>query len=82
MTDFEHYLEGYCKKHECTEAEAKTHSIVKEIEEYYQHLYIQSWSSLLHEAFVPIGSSIESSVPLALLKLYSRHPILTHLEPS
>ena len=38
MTDFEHYLEGYCKKHECTEAEAKTHSIVKEIEEYYKHV--------------------------------------------
>lgn len=38
MTDFEHYLEGYCKKHECTEAEAKTHAMVKNVEEYYKHV--------------------------------------------
>lgn len=37
MTDFEHYLEGYCKKHECTEAEAKTHAMVRNVEDYYKN---------------------------------------------
>lgn len=38
MTDLEKYLTGYCKKHNCTEAEAKTHAMVKNVAEYYEHV--------------------------------------------
>lgn len=37
MGDFEHYLEGYCKKHECTAEAAETHAICREVAEYYEN---------------------------------------------
>lgn len=37
MTDFQKYLIKYCAKHHCTESEAKTHAIVRAMEEYYEH---------------------------------------------
>lgn len=37
MTDFQKYLIKYCTKEHCTESEAKTHAIVKAMEEYYEH---------------------------------------------
>lgn len=32
------YLTGYCRKHNCTESEAKTHALVREVKEYYEHV--------------------------------------------
>ena len=38
MTNLETYLYSYCRKHNCTEAEAKTHALVREVQEYYEHV--------------------------------------------
>ena len=37
MTDFQKYIIKYCAKEHCTESEAKTHAIVRAMEEYYEH---------------------------------------------
>lgn len=38
MKDIETYLSSYCRKHNCTESEAKTHALVREVQEYYEHV--------------------------------------------
>ena len=38
MNDFEEYVARYCKKHEVTPEEAKTHALVKEVQAYYERL--------------------------------------------
>ena len=35
MTDFEIYVERYCKKHRCSVEEAKKHALVKNVQKYY-----------------------------------------------
>ena len=35
MTDFENYVERYYKKHGCSAEEAKKHTLVKEVQKYY-----------------------------------------------
>lgn len=36
MNDFEEFVKKYCKKHEITPEEAKTHALVKEVQAYYE----------------------------------------------
>lgn len=38
MSDFEAYLERYCKKHNITKEEAEAHALVKEVKKYYEEL--------------------------------------------
>lgn len=36
MTKLQEYIEKYCKKHEVTPEEARNHSVVKAVAEYYE----------------------------------------------
>lgn len=36
MSDYEEYLERYCRKHKITKEEAESHALVKEIKKYYE----------------------------------------------
>lgn len=36
MTKLQEYIEKYCKKHEVTPEEARSHSVVKAVAEYYE----------------------------------------------
>lgn len=38
MTNLETYLSAYCQKHKIDAETAKTHSIVKSVAEYYEHV--------------------------------------------
>ena len=38
MTNLETYLYSYCQKHKIDAETAKTHSIVKSVAEYYEHV--------------------------------------------
>ena len=38
MTKLQEYIEKYCKKHEVTPEEARSHSMVKSVAEYYEHV--------------------------------------------
>lgn len=35
MTDFDIYLERYCKQYGYTKEEAKEHALIKEVQQYY-----------------------------------------------
>lgn len=36
MSEIDQYIEKYCKKHEVTPEEARSHSVVKAVAEYYE----------------------------------------------
>lgn len=36
MSDFEEYVEKYCKQYELTPEEAKEHKLVQEVKSYYE----------------------------------------------
>ena len=40
MTKLQEYIEKYCKKHEVTPEEARSHSVVKAVAEYYETVNI------------------------------------------
>lgn len=40
MTKLQEYIEKYCKKHEVTPEEARSHSVVKAVAEYYEAINI------------------------------------------
>lgn len=40
MTKLQEYIEKYCKKHEVTPEEARSHSMVKAVAEYYETVNI------------------------------------------
>ena len=40
MSKIDQYIEKYCKKHEVTPEEARSHSVVKAVAEYYETVNI------------------------------------------
>lgn len=40
MSEIDQYIEKYCKKHEVTPEEARSHSVVKAVAEYYETVNI------------------------------------------
>lgn len=37
-SDFEAYVERYCRKHKITPEEAKQHALVRDVKEYYESM--------------------------------------------
>ena len=46
MTKLQEYIEKYCKKHEVTPEEARSHSVVKAVAEYYETVNIGKISTI------------------------------------